>query len=78
MLTTAEWRWIPNRMALDLALFYDAGMVANRRQDIRLDSFKSGFGIGVRFHSPIATPLRVELAGGEEGLRIVFSGGAAF
>jgi hypothetical protein len=78
MLTTAEWRWIPNRMALDMALFYDAGMVAPRRQDLRLEKFKSGFGIGVRFHSPIATPLRVELAGGDEGFRVVFSGGAAF
>jgi outer membrane protein assembly factor BamA len=78
MLTTAEWRWIPNRMALDMALFYDAGMVASRRQDLRLAEFKSGFGVGVRFHSPLATPLRIELAGGAEGLRVVFSGGAAF
>ena len=65
-------------MALDMALFYDAGMVAPRRQDLRLEKFKSGFGIGVRFHSPIATPLRVELAVGDEGFRVVFSGGAAF
>ena len=28
VLMSGEFRWIPNRLALDMALFYDAGMVA--------------------------------------------------
>jgi hypothetical protein len=39
---------------------------------------KSNVGIGARFHTPVATPLRIELARGREGLRLVFTGGAAF
>ena len=35
-------------------------------------------GIGIRFHSPLATPLRIELARRREGMRLVFAGSAAF
>ena len=35
-------------------------------------------GVGVRFHGPLATPLRIELANGREGMRLVFAGSAAF
>ena len=35
-------------------------------------------GIGIRFHSPLATPLRIELARGSEGFNLVFAGSAAF
>lgn len=78
LLMTAEFRWIPNRNAMDVALFYDAGKVAGRRRDLDFDNLKSDVGIGVRFHSPLATPLRIELAKGTEGLRLVFAGSAAF
>ena len=78
MLLSGEWRWIPNRLALDMAFFYDTGMVAPRLDAITLGSFVSDFGIGVRFHGPARTPLRVELAKGREGLRLVFAASAAF
>jgi len=39
---------------------------------------KSNVGIGVRFHGPFTTPLRVELAHGSEGLHLVFAASAAF
>ena len=77
-LTTAEFRWIPNRNIVDVALFYDAGMVAPEFGDIALSQFKSDAGIGVRFHGPLSTPLRIEVAKGREGLHLVFSGSAAF
>jgi hypothetical protein len=77
-LFSAEWRWIPSRLALDMALFYDAGKVASERKDLNFDGLKSDVGIGVRFHGPAATPLRIELAHGSEGFHIVFSGGPAF
>jgi hypothetical protein len=78
ILTSAEFRWIPNRLALDMALFYDAGKVTTRRADLDFNGFKSNWGIGVRFHGPTTTPLRIELARGSDGLHLVFSSGAAF
>jgi hypothetical protein len=77
-LTSAELRWIPNRNAVDVALFYDAGMVAPEFGDLSLRRFRSNVGVGVRFHGPKGTPLRIELARGNEGLRLVFAGSAAF
>jgi len=78
MLVSGEWRWIASRLALDLALFYDAGMVASAVDAIALRSFVSDYGIGARFHGPVRTPLRVELAKGREGARVVFAASAAF
>jgi len=77
MLMNAEFRWIP-ALAWDMALFYDAGKVTSRREDLDFDNLKTDFGVGVRFHSPTATPLRIDVAYGSEGLNIVFSGSAAF
>lgn len=77
MLVSGEWRWIPSRLALDMALFYDAGMVAPALDAIVLRSFASDFGVG-RFHAPAKTVLRVEVAKGSEGVQLVFSSGAAF
>ena len=78
LLMSGEWRWIPNRLALDMAIFYDAGKVASRREDLDLTDLKTDVGVGIRFHGPVATPLRIDVAHGSEGLNIVFSGSAAF
>jgi len=78
LLTSAEFRWIPSRLALDMAVFYDAGKVASRFGDLDFDDMKSNWGIGVRFHGPTATPLRVEIARGSDGWKYIFSSGAAF
>jgi len=78
LLMQAEWRWFPNRMALDAALFFDAGTVADRRDALRLADMKTDVGFGIRFHSPVATPLRMELAVGREGVKLVFGASAAF
>jgi hypothetical protein len=78
LLMSAEWRWIPNRMGVDLAIFYDTGKVTPRFDDISFKGLKSDVGVGIRFHSPFATPLRIELAKGSEGMRLVFAGSAAF
>jgi outer membrane protein assembly factor BamA len=66
----AEWRIMANRF-LDTAIFYDAGKVAARREDLDLKGLKSDYGFGVRFHGPFATPLRIELARSPEGLRFI-------
>ena len=78
LLASAEWRWIVSRLALDLALFGDTGMVAPRFDALTTSQFVSDFGIGLRFHAPARTPLRVEVAHGQEGLRVVFAASAAF
>ena len=63
---------------MDTAFFYDAGKVAALTADLDLDGLKHDFGFGVRFHSPISTPLRVDLAKSPEGLVLVFAASAAF
>lgn len=78
LLTSAELRWIPSRLALDMAFFYDAGKVARRRSDLDFDGFASDWGVGARFHGPTATVLRIEGARGSDGWRLVFSTNAAF
>ena len=78
LLLSGEFRWIPNRLGLDMALFYDTGKVTPRWDDLSLDGLKSNVGVGIRFHSPLVTPLRIELARGSEGFNLVFAGSAAF
>jgi hypothetical protein len=77
MLMNAEFRWIP-AVGLDMAFFYDAGKVTARRGDLDFKGLKSNVGIGARFHGPFMTPLRVDLAVGNEGWRLVISGGPIF
>jgi hypothetical protein len=77
MLMNAEFRWIPS-VGLDMALFYDAGKVTSRRNELDFKQLKSDVGIGARFHGPMATPLRIDFAIGSEGWRLVFSGGPIF
>jgi hypothetical protein len=78
LLFSGEWRWIVSRLAFDMALFYDTGMVAPRFEQLAWNSFVSNYGVGARFHGPTRTPLRVELAKGSEGVQMVFSASAAF
>jgi outer membrane protein assembly factor BamA len=78
LLLSSELRWFPNRLGLDMALFVDAGKVAPFRNGLTLHDMKTDYGIGVRFHTPIATPLRVDLARGHEGMRLVVAAGATF
>jgi outer membrane translocation and assembly module TamA len=73
----AEWRIMVNRL-LDTALFYDAGKVTEHTTDLSLNNLRSDYGVGVRLHSPFATPLRVELARSTEGFKLVFSTSSAF
>lgn len=78
ILGQAEFRWIPNRLGMDMAVFYDAGKVTSRREDLDFEGLKSDWGVGVRFHLPTITFLRIEGARGSEGWKLVFASGAAF
>jgi hypothetical protein len=77
MVLQGEWRIMANRF-LDAAFFYDTGKVASRTSDLDLKGLKSDYGFGLRFHGPVSTPLRVEVARSPEGLALIFSTGAIF
>ena len=77
MLVTAEYRWIPSRI-IDMALFVDAGKVAPDRGDLDFTGLTRTFGIGIRFHGPTFTPLRLDVARGEEGIRVHITGSVGF
>jgi hypothetical protein len=77
LLLQAEWRIMVNRF-LDTAVFYDAGKVAARRSDLNFEGLKTDVGFGARFHGPFATPLRIEVAHGKEGLTFIFVTHPAF
>lgn len=78
LLTSAELRWIPNRIGLDMALFYDAGKVTPRREDLDFNGLEHNWGIGARFHGPSTTVLRLEAARGKDGWHLVIATSAAF
>jgi hypothetical protein len=77
MLLSGEYRWRPSRY-LDMALFLDGGQVAPNWRDFDVSGFETSWGVGGRFHGPNFTALRIEVARGREGTRIVFAGSGAF
>jgi len=77
VLLTGEYRWRPSRY-LDMALFLDAGQVAPERRQFDLDAFDVAWGIGARFHGANFNALRLEVARGREGIRLIFSGSQPF
>jgi outer membrane protein assembly factor BamA len=66
LLLQAEYRW-EIFTAMDGALFYDAGKVASRLEDLNLRNLETDYGIGFRFGSANGVFLRVEAALGSSG-----------
>ena len=66
LLLQAEYRW-EIFTAMDGAIFYDAGKVASRREDLNLEDLESDYGIGFRFGTRNGVFLRVEGAFGSSG-----------
>ncbi|MBY0493160.1 MAG: hypothetical protein K2Y23_02980 [Cyanobacteria bacterium] len=77
VLFSGEYRWRPSRY-IDMALFIDAGQVASDRRDFDLRRFDAAWGIGARFHGPDFNALRLEVARGREGIRLIFAGSQPF
>ena len=77
LLLQAEWRVIANRF-MESSVFVDAGKVAGRTQDLDLRDLKTDYGFGLRFHAPLATVLRVDVARGRDGTRLVFAASPVF
>ena len=74
---TGEYRWKAGHF-VDMALFLDAGQVARRLSDIDVKDFKTSYGVGMSFHTPISTVTRVELARTSEGMGLMFSFSPSF
>lgn len=66
LLLQAEYRW-EIFTAVDGAIFYDAGKVASRAEDLNLEDLESDYGVGFRFGSRNGVFLRVEGAFGSSG-----------
>jgi hypothetical protein len=77
LLVSAEYRWLPSRV-VDMAIFADSGKVVAERRDLDLNGLKTSYGIGIRFHGPTFTPLRVDVARGDEGIRAHVTGSVTF
>jgi hypothetical protein len=78
LLLQAEYRW-EIFTAVDGAIFYDAGKVASRAEELNLDDLESDFGIGFRFGTRNGVFLRVEGAfGSSGGAHFIFRFGHVF
>jgi hypothetical protein len=66
LLLQAEYRW-EIFTAVDGAIFYDAGKVTPRREDLDFDDLESDYGIGFRFGTINGVFLRIEGAFGSSG-----------
>ena len=78
LLMQAEYRW-EIFTAVDGAIFYDAGKVASRREDLNLRDLESDYGIGFRFGTSNGVFLRIEGAfGSSDGKHFVFRFGHVF
>jgi outer membrane protein assembly factor BamA len=78
LLLQAEYRW-EIFTAVDGALFYDAGKVASRSEDLTFRDLETDYGIGFRFGTINGIFLRVEGAfGSREGKHFVLRFGHVF
>jgi hypothetical protein len=78
LLLNAELRWTPARI-VDMAIFYDAGKVTARREDLDFNDLKESYGIGMRLIGVNGYVFRVEAAHSKENnLRLIFTAGGAF
>ena len=77
LLLSADWRVLASHF-LDLAVFYDAGKVVAATSELNLEGLKTDYGVGIRMHGPLSTPVRIDVAKSNEGLQLIFSAKAAF
>jgi hypothetical protein len=78
LVMNAELRWTPARF-MDMAIFYDTGKVAARREDLDFDDLKESYGIGMRIIGLQGYALRIEVAHSREhAARLIFSAGGGW
>ena len=74
----AELRWTPARI-VDMAIFYDAGKVTERREDLDFNHLKDSFGIGMRLIGvKVTCSASRPPTARENNVRLIFTAGGAF
>ncbi len=77
ILLNVEYRWeVWNYV--DFAFFYDAGKVFSDMDDMDLGNLKSGYGFGIRGHSPGGMVMRFDFARSNEGFILHIGSGPSF
>ncbi len=76
LLFNLEYRWEVSE-GTQIVFFGDAGYAWPLSQDISWDEIKAGYGVGVRFDTPIG-PVRLDYGIGEDGGQTYFSIGQTF
>lgn len=77
LLFRSELRW-PASPLLDMAVFYGKGKVAGKVDDLDLHHLHGNVGFGARFHGPVFTALRLEVAHGNEGWHFIAAQSISF
>jgi hypothetical protein len=78
LLMNAELRWTPARF-MDMAVFYDTGKVAARREDLDFEDLQDSYGIGMRIVGPEGYMFRIEVARSREhDFRLIIGTGGGF
>ena len=77
LLLNAEYRW-EVWSYVDFAFFYDAGKVFSQAADLDLHDLKSGYGFGIRAHSPTGMVVRFDFSRSNEGFILHIGSGPSF
>jgi ATP:ADP antiporter, AAA family len=77
LILSGEYRWTAGPF-VDMALFVDAGKVAERFEDLDLQGLKKSYGIGLTLHALNKTVTRIELARTREGMGLSMSFSPSF
>ena len=78
LITSAEWRWFPNRTAFDMAFFFDAGTVAAHGADLGRSACRQTGALAGGSTAPHRPPCGSRVAHGSDGWKLVLSGKPAF
>jgi outer membrane protein assembly factor BamA len=74
---SAEYRWEVYPF-VDFSVFFDAGKVFEDLDELNFNGMHTGYGAGLRIHTPGGMTFRMDLANSTEGLKFHISGGPAF
>jgi len=77
LLLTAEYRWEVWTYT-SLALFFDAGKVFAHGRELDFRNMHTGYGVGLRMHTPGPTYFNIDLARSKEGFKLHVGGGPRF
>ncbi len=74
---SAEYRWEVYPF-VDFSLFFDAGKVFEDLDDFNFGKMHTGYGVGLRIHTPGGMAFRMDVANSAEGIKFHISGGPTF